>query len=69
MKKLFQPLAISFVLMISILTSCSPPYHVGTGDKRNNLSHWKADSKLKKEAREEARRGRRSLKGVDMVQK
>lgn len=50
MKKL-NPIPI-IILILTFLNSCSSSWHIGTGDKMNNLTHWKADRQAKKDAKE-----------------
>lgn len=46
MKKL-NPILLTTLLILT-LSSCIGGYHMGTGDKLNNLKHWKADRQAKR---------------------
>lgn len=52
--KTLNPILLLSILIL-ILSSCSSGWHIGTGDKRTNLIHWKQDRIDKKEAKKNAK--------------
>lgn len=53
MKKINHILPI-IILILTFLNSCIG-YHIGTGDKLNNLKNWQADRQAKKDAKKSER--------------